>query len=112
MRCVAGVWALCRKTGEVVRIDTKTYKPAKTLSLGIENVTGTLAAGSGSIWASLVNFPVIRVDPTIEKERIAQEFWGDGGGAVYFAANALWVTGRQGKVQRIDPKRVIATLPE
>jgi streptogramin lyase len=75
------VWVYCRKEGKIERIDPKTNKVIKTIDLGVPGVEGAIAIGQGSVWASLTGFPLVRIDPVTDK--VVQQFWGPGGGAVY-----------------------------
>ena len=105
------VWVLCEKDGKVDRIDPKTNKVAKSIELGVRDASGAIAAGMGSIWVTLEGFPLTRIDPQTEK--VVQQFWGAGGGAIQTGAGALWLSNtREGTLWRLDPKRVQATLAE
>lgn len=105
------IWVYCRKDGKIERIDPKTNTVTKTIELGVAGVEGSLAIGGGSVWASLAGFPLTRIDPTTNK--VVQQFWGAGGGAVAFGQNSLWLYDLpEGKLWRVDPKRVAATLAE
>jgi streptogramin lyase len=105
------VWVLCEKDGKIDRIDPKTNKVAKSIELGIPGATGAIAVGLGSVWVTVEGFPLTRIDPGAEK--VVQQFWGVGGGAIQIAANALWLSNlHQGTLWRLDPKRVQATLAE
>ena len=106
------VWVLCLKDGKVERIDPKTNKITKTIALETPGAAqGGIAIGGGWVWVTLDGFPLTRIDPATEK--VAQQFWGEGGGAISFGFNALWLSNlKQGTLWRIDPKRVEATLAE
>jgi virginiamycin B lyase len=105
------VWVYCQKEGRIDRIDPKTNKVTKSIELGVPGVEGSIAIGAGSVWASLAGYPLTRIDPATEK--VVQQFWGPGGGAAYFGQNSLWIANLpDGKVWRVDPKRVAATLAE
>jgi virginiamycin B lyase len=107
------VWVLCEKEGKVQRIDPKTNKVVKTIDLMVPNAGGNLAFGAGFLWLTQTGFPLTRIDPEIDKERVAQQFWGEGGGLLSVTANAIWLSNiGKDSVWRIDPKRVIATLAE
>jgi virginiamycin B lyase len=107
------VWVLCEKEGKVERIDPKTNKVVKTIDLAVPNAAGNLAFGDGFLWVTQIGFPLTRIDPENDKERVAQQFWGDGGGLISIAPGAIWLSNvNKGSVRRIDPKRVIATLAE
>jgi streptogramin lyase len=102
---------LCEKEGKVDRIDPKTNKVSKSIELGVAGASGEIAVGLGSVWVTLDGFPLTRIDPQTEK--VVQQFWGPGGGAVQIGANALWLSNtHEGTLWRLDPKRVQATLAE
>ncbi len=106
------LWVLCLKDGKVDRIDPKTNKITKTIELGIAgSAGGGIAIGSGSVWVTLDGFPLTRIDAASEK--VVQQFWGAGGGAIQFAFNSVWLSNlHEGTLWRIDPRRVAATLAE
>lgn len=103
------VWALCATEGKVARIDPKTNKVSKTIDTGAPAAGSSIAAGEGSVWISSTGFPLTRIDP--EREVVVQQFYGDGGGAVQAAMGSVWLA-QSGKVLRLDPKRITATLAE
>lgn len=109
------LWVLGRKEGKLSRVDPKTNKVTATVDLGIPGATtGALAFGEGSLWASLPGFPVIRVSPAAGKEKVLQEFHGEGGGGlITFGLGSVWVASPgTNSVKRYDPKRIVATLAE
>lgn len=107
----SSLWVLCLKEGKVERIDPKMNKVTKTIETGVPGATGGIAVGQGSVWVTLTGFPITRIDPTSEK--VVQQFWGAGGGAIHFGQGSLWLTNLQeGTLWRIDPKRIAATLAE
>ena len=105
------IWALCRKDGKIDRIDPKANKVSKTIELGVPAADGRLAFGDGFLWVTQTGFPLARID--IAAERVMQQFAGEGGGAIAASPGAIWLSNvKAGTVWRIDPKRIIATLPE
>ncbi|MGO9260458.1 MAG: hypothetical protein ACLQU1_29750 [Bryobacteraceae bacterium] len=105
------IWVYCRKEGKVERIDPKTNKSSKTIETGVPATEGRIAIGLDSVWVTQEGFPLTRIDPQTEK--VVQQFWGAGGGAIQIAVNSLWLTNVSEKtLWRIDPKRVAATLAE
>ena len=105
------IWVLCRKDGKIDRIDPKTNKVSKTIDLGVPNADGAIAFGEGFLWATEAGFPLARVD--ITSESVVQQFQGEGGGALAVSPGAIWLANvKAGTIWRIDPKRVMATLPE
>ncbi|SPE41836.1 conserved exported hypothetical protein [Candidatus Sulfopaludibacter sp. SbA3] len=107
----SSIWVYCQKEGKIDRIDPKTNKVIKTIELGVPGAEGSIAAAQGSVWASQSGFPLTRIDPQTDK--VVQQFWGPGGGAVYIGQNSIWIANLpEGKLWRVDPKRVAATLAE
>jgi virginiamycin B lyase len=107
------VWVLCEKEGKVERIDPKTNKISKTIDLGAPAIGGGIADGLGSLWVTMQGFPLTRIDTTADKEKVVQQFYGEGGGAIQVGLGSLWLTNlNNGTLWRIDPKRVAATLAE
>jgi streptogramin lyase len=103
------VWALCAKDGRIDRIDPKTNKVTKTIELGAPAAGGSIAFGEGSLWASIPGFPLTRID--VGAEKVVQQFYGAGSGAVQAGMGSVWLV-NSGKVLRLDPKRIAATLAE
>jgi virginiamycin B lyase len=107
------VWVLCEKQGKIERIDPKTNKISKTIDLGAPAIGGGIADGLGSLWVTIEGFPLTRIDTTIDKEKVVQQFYGEGGGAIQIGLGSLWLSNlNNGTLWRIDPKRVAATLAE
>jgi virginiamycin B lyase len=105
------IWVLCEKDGKVDRIDAKSSKVTKSIDLQTPGAPGAMTAGAGQIWITQDGYPLARVDPQTDK--VVQQFWGAGGGAIQIVGNALWLSNLKEKtIWRIDPKRVLATLAE
>lgn len=105
------IWVLCKTEGKVAKIDPKTNKVTATVEMGVPNAMGSLDFGEGSVWVSVPGFPVARIDP--ESDKVVQQFAGEGGGQMRFAQGSLWLADvKSGKLLRIDPKRVKATLAD
>jgi virginiamycin B lyase len=107
------LWVLCEKDGKIDRIDPKTNKVIKSIELGTAGLSGEMAYGESFLWVSQPGFPITRIETTSEKERVAQQFWGEGGGLITTAQGAVWMgSPAKNTVARYDPKRIIATLAE
>jgi streptogramin lyase len=107
------LWVLCEKEGKIDRIDPKSNKVIKTIDLLTPGAGGNLAFGEGFLWVTQSGFPLTRIDPESEKEKVVQQFWGEGGGFISVSTGAVWLSnGAQGKVTRFDPKRIYSTLAE
>ena len=107
------VWVLSRAQGKVARIDPKTNKVIATIDLGFTNADGNIAVGDGFVWVSAPGFPITKISSQLEKEKVVQQFAGDGGGMIQFGLNSIWLTNTAyNNVWRLDPKRIAATLAE
>jgi streptogramin lyase len=105
------VWVLCEKDGKIDRIDPKTNKVSKTIELGTPAKNGSMSIGEGSLWVSMAGFPLTRID--MSGEKVVQQFWGDGAGVIQAALGSIWLAdGAAGKILKLDPKRIAATLAE
>jgi virginiamycin B lyase len=109
----SSIWVLSRKEGKVARIDPKTNKVIATVDLGITNADGNLTYGDGFVWVTAPGFPITKISPQLEKEKVVQQFVGDGGGMIQFGLNSVWLTNTAyNNVWRLDPKRIAATFAE
>jgi virginiamycin B lyase len=105
------VWTLNQGDGSISRVDMKTNKVVATIEAGIPGGGGEIAVGEGSVWATVFEFPLTRIDPSTNK--VVQQFFGDGGDSVRVGHGSVWLADlRAGKLLRLDPKRIEATTPE
>lgn len=105
------VWTLNQGDGTVSRIDPATNKLAATVEVGIPGEGGDISAAEGSVWVTLFDFPLSRIDPASNK--VVQQFVGMGGDAVRAGRGSVWLTDlRNGKLWRLDPKKVAAVTPQ
>lgn len=106
-----GVWTLNQGDGSISRIDPKTNKVVATIAAGVPGGGGEISAGEGSVWVTTFEYPITRIDPSTNT--VAQQFYGQGGDAIRIGLGYIWLTNiRAGTVWRLDPKRILATLPE
>lgn len=104
------VWTLNQGDGTVSRIDPVTNKLISTIEVGIPGEGGDISAAEGSVWVTLFDFPLSRIDPSSNK--VVQQFVGMGGDAVRAGRGSVWLTDlRSGKLWRLDPKKVEAVTP-
>jgi DNA-binding beta-propeller fold protein YncE len=109
----SSIWVLSRAEGKVARIDPKTNKVIATIELGFTNADGNITFGDGFVWVTAPGFPITKISPVLEKEKVVQQFAGDGGGQIYFGLNSVWLANTgYNNVWRLDPKRIAATLAE
>jgi YVTN family beta-propeller protein len=102
------VWTLNQGDGSISRVDPKTNKVVATIEAGIPGEGGEIAAGEGSVWATVFGFPITRIDPATNK--VVQQFVGPGGDAIRVGRGFVWLSNlKQGNVWRLDPRRIEAT---
>jgi virginiamycin B lyase len=105
------VWTLNQGDGSVSRIDPATNKVVATIEVGVPGPGGDIAVGEGSVWVTAFEYPLSRIDPSTNT--VVQQFTGKGGDAVRVGLGSVWLSNLEaGNVWRIDPRRVLATLPE
>ena len=97
------IWTLNQGDGTISRLDTKTNKVIATIQAGIPGPGGEIAFGEGSVWATVFQIPMSRIDPATNT--VVQQWAGTGGDSIRVGHGSIWLTDiAHGKVWRIDPK--------
>jgi len=105
------VWTINQGDGSVSRIDAKSNTVVATIQCGIPGGGGEISVGDGSVWVTSSEFPITRID--VATNKAVQQFEGPGGDAIRFGHGSVWLSNlRAANVWRLDPKRIVATLPE
>jgi streptogramin lyase len=105
------VWTLNQGDGSITRVDMTSNTVVATIEAGIPGGGGEIAVGEGSVWATVFEFPLTRLDPATNE--VAQQFYGPGGDSVRVGHGSVWLADlRAGKLLRLDPKRIAATTAE
>jgi virginiamycin B lyase len=105
------VWVLNQGDGSVTKVDVKTNKVTETIQAGTPGKGGDISVGGGSVWVTVFDLPLTRID--VASNKVVQQFAGAGGDAVRFGLGSVWLCDlRGGKMLRFDPKRIEATLAE
>lgn len=98
----ASVWTLNQGDGTVSRVDTKTNKLVTNIAVGIPGPGGEIAYGEGSVWATVFQIPLSRIDPTTNT--VVQQWTGAGGDSVRVGHQSIWLTDlAHGRVWRLNP---------
>jgi YVTN family beta-propeller protein len=95
------VWTLNQGDGSVTRVDTKTKKVVATIAAGIPGPGGEICSGAGSIWTTVFDIPLSRIDAATNK--VVKQWTGPGGDSVRFGFGSIWLTDlRKGLLWRFD----------
>ncbi len=96
------VWTLNQGDGTISRIDAAARKLVLNIEAGLQGEGGEIAFGGGSLWMTLIGFPITQIDPSTN--RVMRQWSGPGGDSIRFGLGSLWLTDyKGGKVWRIDP---------
>jgi YVTN family beta-propeller protein len=99
------VWTLNQGDGTISRVDMQTNRLVATIEAGIPGGGGEIAFGEGSVWATVMEFPLTRIDPATN--RVVQQFFGKGGDSVRVGRGSVWLTDLEGgKLLRLDPRQI------
>lgn len=100
---VGSVWTLNQGDGTISRVDTQTNKLVATIQAGIPGTGGEIAFGEGSVWTTVFQIPMSRIDPATNA--VVQQWTGTGGDSIRVGHGSIWLTDiAHGKVWRLDPK--------
>jgi len=98
------VWTLNQGDGSVTRVDPKTNKVVATIETGVPGPGGDIAAGEGSVWVTMDQVPLMRIDVTSNK--VVQQWTGPGGDSLRAGRGSVWITNHdQQNVWRVNPKQ-------
>ena len=101
------VWTLNQGDGTISRIDMQTNTLVATIEAGLPGEGGEIAVGEGAVWATMIDIPLTRIDPTTNK--VVQQFVGKGGDSVRVGHGSVWLTDlKAGRLLRLDPQRIKA----
>lgn len=96
------VWTLNQGDGTVSRVDAKARKLVSTIDVGVPGKGGEIAFGEGSVWLTVFQVPVSRIDPNTNK--VVQQWTGLGGDAIRVGHGSVWLTNiREQNIWRMSP---------
>ena len=98
------VWTLNQGDGTVSRVDPKTNRVVATIATGVPGPGGDIAVGSGSVWVTMDEFPLMRID--LATNKVVQQWVGPGGDSLRVGLGSVWLTNhKQQNVWRVSPKQ-------
>jgi virginiamycin B lyase len=97
------VWTLNQGDGTISRVDMKTNRLVATIAAGIPGTGGEIAFGEGSVWATVFEVPMTRIDPA--SNAVVQQWIGLGGDSIRLGHGSIWLTDfAHANVWRLNPK--------
>ena len=98
------VWTLNQGDGTVSRVDPKTGRVIANIDAGIPGPGGDIASGEGSVWVTMHDVPLTRIDT--ETNKVVQQWVGPGGDSLRLGLGSIWLTNyKQQTVWRLNPKK-------
>ena len=88
------VWILKQGDGEISRIDASTCKLVTNIEAGLQGEGGEITFGEGAIWATIIGFPITKIDP--KSNTVTRQWSGPGGDSIRVGLGSLWLTDIKG----------------
>ena len=102
------IWTLNQGDGSVTRIDIKSRRVVGTIALGIPGPGGEICFGANSIWATMLDVPLTRIDTATNV--VLRQWVGAGGDSVRVGHGSVWLTSlKQGLLWRIPLSKGLGT---
>jgi len=99
------IWTLNQGDGSVTRVDEKSRKVLASIQAGIPGMGGDIDYGAGSVWLSVFDVPLTRVEATTN--RVLKQWIGNGGDSLRFGFASVWITDyKMGLLSRIPIEEV------
>lgn len=84
------VWTLNQGDGTVTRVDAKIKRVTATINVGIPGQGGEICYGADSVWATVFDVPLTRIDA--KTNNVLRQWVGRGGDSVRFGHDSIWLT--------------------
>jgi virginiamycin B lyase len=98
------IWVLNQGDGTIARVDTGTGKRTALIAAGIPGEGGEITFGNGAVWASVMQYPITRIDPATNT--VTGQWHGVGGDSIRVSNGSVWLTNLTGaKVWRLPVPR-------
>jgi virginiamycin B lyase len=94
------IWVLNQGDGTIARVDASTGQRTALIAAGIPGQGGEIAFGDGAVWATVMDYPITRIDPATNT--VTGQWHGAGGDSIRIAHGSVWLTDLMGaKVWRL-----------
>ena len=99
------IWTINQGDGTVSRIDEQSRKLIATIRVGIPGTGGDIAYGANSVWLTVFDVPLTRIDAATNK--VVRQWIGKGGDSLRVGFDSLWITDyKKGLLSRIPIQQV------
>jgi virginiamycin B lyase len=88
------IWVLNQGDGTIARVDASTGLRTALIAAGIPGEGGEIAFGEGAVWATVMDFPITRIDPATNT--VTGQWHGAGGDSIRVAHGSVWLTNLTG----------------
>jgi virginiamycin B lyase len=96
------VWVLNQSDGSVSKIDPQSSRVVATIPADVPGNGGCIATGFGSVWVTMPQTPLLRIDS--KSDKITERWTGAGGDCVSTGFGSVWLSNHEfGNVWRIKP---------
>jgi streptogramin lyase len=96
------IWTLNQGDGTITRVSTNTGQRLSDIAANLPGHGGEITFGFGSVWATMPNKPITRIDGTTST--IASQWIGAGGDSIRTGLGSVWLTDyNNGKIWRLSP---------
>jgi YVTN family beta-propeller protein len=94
------IWTLNQGDGTISRVDEKSRRVVATIAVGIPGPGGDIGYGADSVWGTVFDIPLTRVDAATNT--VVKQWVGQGGDSLRVGFGSVWVTDyRKGLISRI-----------
>jgi len=100
------IWTLNQGDGSVSRVDEKCRKVTASIQVGIPGSGGDIGYGAGSVWPTVFEVPLTRIDATPNK--VVKQWVGKGGDSLRVGFGSIWITDyNRGLLERIPIQQLL-----
>ena len=84
------IWTLNQGDGTVSRVDVKSRRVTATIQAGIPASGGDICFGEDSVWATVFDVPLTRIEA--RNNKVVRQWVGRGGDSLRLGHGAVWLT--------------------
>lgn len=100
------IWTLNQGDGTVSRVDEKSMKVTATIRAGIPGRGGDICFGEDSVWATVFDVPLTRID--VKTDKVSRQWIGRGGDSLRLGHGSVWLTDyHRGLLWRIPVEQLL-----